>query len=150
VVNRSELEEIYGQGWETFIRTALEGYASGRFQTQAEVARFLESQQDFPKNRYGIVTIEAANRILNRVLYAGYIEAKMWNIPLRQGKHTGLVTLEIFEKIQERLHGKLKIAARADIDGDFPLRGFVLCGDCNHPMTACWSHSINMWDAVLF
>jgi DNA invertase Pin-like site-specific DNA recombinase len=125
----------------SIIRTALEGYASGRFQTQAEVARFLESQQDFPKNRYGMVTIEAANRILNRVLYAGYVEAKMWNIPLRQGKHAGLVTLETFERIQERLHGKPKIAARADIDGDFPLRGFVLCGDCSHPMTACWSKS---------
>ena len=22
---------------------------------------------------------------------------------------------------------------------DFPLRGFVLCGDCNKPLTACWS-----------
>jgi site-specific DNA recombinase len=90
----------------------------------------LEYQPDFPKNRYGMVTIEAASRILNRVLYAGYVEAKMWNLPLRQGKHAGLVTLETFERIQERLHGKPKIAARADIDGDFPLRGFVRCADC--------------------
>ena len=31
----------------SIIREALEGYASGRFQTQAEVARFLQSQPDF-------------------------------------------------------------------------------------------------------
>lgn len=125
----------------SIIREALEGYASGHFQTQAEVARYLESQPDFPKNRFGVVTIEAANRILNRVLYAGYVQADGWNIPLRPGKHAELVSLETFEKIQERLHGKPKIAARADIDEDFPLRGFVLCADCGQPLTACWSKS---------
>lgn len=57
----------------SIIRTAIENYASGVFQTQAEVARYLESQ-NFPKNRYGKVTNEAANRILTRVVYAGYVE----------------------------------------------------------------------------
>lgn len=125
----------------SIIREALEGYAAGRFQTQAEVARFLETQPDFPKNRYGAVTIEAASRILNRIIYAGHVQAEMWNIPLRKGKHEGLISLETFEKIQERIHGKPKIAVRVDIDEDFPLRGFVQCSDCGHPMTACWSKS---------
>jgi site-specific DNA recombinase len=31
------------------------------------------------------------------------------------------------------------VVARKDISDDFPLRGFVLCGDCGSPMTACWS-----------
>lgn len=31
------------------------------------------------------------------------------------------------------------VPARADIDQDFPLRGFVSCGDCNAPLTSCWS-----------
>ena len=125
----------------SIIREALMGYASGRFQTQAEVARFLENQQEFPKNRFGKVTIEAANRILNRVLYAGHVKADCWNIPLRKGKHEGLITLEIYQRIQSRLQSTVKIAARPDINKDFPLRGFVLCSDCGSPMTACWSKS---------
>jgi hypothetical protein len=25
------------------------------------------------------------------------------------------------------------------VNADFSLRGFVTCGCCGHPMTACWS-----------
>lgn len=35
------------------VRQAFEGFASGRFQTQAEVRRFFESFPDFPRNRKG-------------------------------------------------------------------------------------------------
>lgn len=35
----------------SIVQEALEGYASGRFQLQAEVKRFLEAQPAFPKNR---------------------------------------------------------------------------------------------------
>ncbi|MGB3166361.1 MAG: zinc ribbon domain-containing protein [Alteraurantiacibacter sp.] len=33
--------------------------------------------------------------------------------------------------------------ARKDINEDFPLRGFVLCDDCEHPMTSCRSKGRN-------
>ncbi|MEM9470217.1 MAG: recombinase family protein [Pseudomonadota bacterium] len=124
------------------IRTALENYANGILQSQAEVARYLENQPDFPKNRYGKVTIEAANRILTRVLYAGYIQGPhKWNIPLTKGQHEGLISLATYTRIQERLNGKPKIAVRSDVADEFPLRGFVLCGDCGNPLTACFSKS---------
>lgn len=86
----------------SIIREALEGYASGRFQTQAEVARFLEAQPEFPKTRFGTVTIEAANRLLTRVLCAGHVECRTWDIPLSKGQHEGLITLATFERMQER------------------------------------------------
>lgn len=34
-----------------------------------------------------------------------------------------------------------RVPNRADLNADFPLRGFVLCADCGHPLTACWSTS---------
>ncbi len=125
----------------SIIKEALEGYACGRFQTQAEVSRFLESHPDFPKTKYGTVTGEATNRILTRVIYAGHVEAPTWNIPLRKGKHEGLISFETFQRIQKRLKGTPKLAVRSDIDQDFPLRGFVECHDCSNPLTACWSKS---------
>ena len=123
------------------IQEALEGFASGRFQLQAEVKRFLQSQPAFPKNRYGNVTDEATNRILTRILYAGMVESPSWNVSLRKGQHEGLISYEGFEKIQARLKEGAKAPARADINMDFVLRGSVTCACCDHPMTASWSKS---------
>lgn len=125
----------------SIIAEAFEGFAAGRFQTQAEVKRFFESFPDFPKTRHGTVTNENVNRILTRVLYAGYLERPEWGVSLRPARHEALVSLATFERVQERLNGKAKLPARADLSADFPLRGFVLCGDCGRPLTACWSKS---------
>jgi len=125
----------------TVIQEAIEGFACGHLQTQAEVKRFLESNPIFPKNRYGKVTDETANRILNRLLYAGMVESADWGVSLREGQHDGLVSYETFLKVQDRLKQKSYAPARATINNDFILRGTVLCGDCGHPLTACWSKS---------
>ncbi|WP_299830940.1 zinc ribbon domain-containing protein [uncultured Roseobacter sp.] len=50
-----------------------------------------------------------------------------------------MISFETYQRIQERLREKAKAPARKDINKDFPLRGFVQCGDCDKPMTACWS-----------
>src|SRR3546814_12988197 len=82
----------------SIIEEGMRGYASGHFQTQAEVKRFFESQPDFPKTRFGTVTNETVNRILNRVLYAGMVERPEWGVSLRKGKHEGLIDFATFEK----------------------------------------------------
>ena len=125
----------------SIIAEGLEGFASGRFQTQAEVKRFFESFPAFPKTRHGTVTNENVNRILTRVIYAGYLEHPDWGVSLRPAKHPALISLATYERIQERLSEKAKVPARANIDEHFPLRGFVLCGDCDNSLTACWSKS---------
>ncbi|MEO1243769.1 MAG: recombinase family protein [Pseudomonadota bacterium] len=125
----------------SIIQQALEGFASGQFQIQAEVKRFFESQPDFPKNKHGEVTNEQVAKILKRKLYAGYIEAPQWGVSLRRGNHDALISLETYERIQSRLNEGARAPARKDIRDDFPLRGFVLCGDCDRPMTSCYSKS---------
>jgi site-specific DNA recombinase len=126
----------------TILAEALEDFASGRFETQVEVKRFLESQPGFPSDPpNGEICNQRIYEYLTRVLYAGYIEVPNWNVPLRKGQHEGLISFATYQKIQERLTGKKKAPARADLAEDFPLRGFVTCGDCGRPMTACWSRS---------
>lgn len=128
----------------TVLQEALEGYANGRFETQVEVKRFLERQPSFPKDLpNGEIRNQRIADILNRVVYAGYVEAPNWNVGLRKGHHDGLISLETFEQIQSRLKGNAKAPARKDISADFPLRGFVLCNDCGKPLTACWSQGKN-------
>jgi site-specific DNA recombinase len=127
----------------SIIAEGLEGYASGRFTTRAEVKRFLEAHPGFPVCRHGFLTNEQAHRILTRPIYAGYIESEVWGISLRKAQHEPLISLETFQRIQERLNGKPFAPVRADINEDFPLRGVVTCGCCNHPLTANWSKGRN-------
>ena len=124
----------------SILQEALEGYACGRFETQVEVKRFLESQHAFPKDLpNGEIRNQRVYEMLTRPVYAGYVEAKKWDVSLRKGQHEGLIDFETFEKIQKRLKSTAKAPARKDINADFPLRGFILCNDCEKPLTACWS-----------
>ncbi len=126
----------------SIVAEALKGFASGRFETQAEVKRFLESVPAFPKTRKGIVTNQRVKDILTQPLYAGLVGHERWKVSLREGKHKehhALITLEEYQKIQDRLNGKAKAPARKDISKDFPLRGSVVCGDCGTPLTSCWT-----------
>ncbi len=126
----------------TIIQTALQGFASGRYETQAEVKRYLESEPDFVGWKKGKkVRYEDVLRLLTRHIYSGYIEYPAWNISLRQGHHEGLVSLEDFERIQQRIKEGSRVPARKDINTEFPLRGFITCGDCSNPMTSCFSKS---------
>ena len=123
------------------LREGLKGFASGRFETQAEVKRFFESHAAFPRDKYGEVRNQRVTEILTRAVYAGYVQSENWNISLRKGHHEPLIDYETFMTIQRRLQEKAKVPARRDLTEDFPLRGFILCGDCDKPLTANWSKS---------
>ena len=126
----------------SIIQEALEGFASGHFETQAEVKRFLESKPAFPKDfADGTIRFERIIRLMTRTHFAGYIEIPEWDVSLRKGHHEGLISLETHELIQQRIKEGARAPARKDINTDFPLRGFVCCDDCNTPLTACWSTS---------
>lgn len=123
------------------VSEALEGYASGRFASQAEVQRFLERDPHFPKDRKdGTLRPMTVTRLLKKVAYAGYVEAPKWGVSIREGQHEGLISFETYQRIQENLEGKKRApAARKDYHVDFPLRGFVACASCGNAMTAAWS-----------
>ncbi len=120
------------------LQEAMEGFASGRFQTKQEVRYFLENAPEFPKSASGKLGNSRTAIILSNQLYAGYIEYKPWGVTLRKGQHEGIISFEAFQKIQERLEGRAHAPARKDISLDFPLRGSVSCV-CGNALTACWS-----------
>lgn len=126
----------------SIVQEALEGYASGRFEAQAEVKRFLEAQPHFPKDLpNGLIRQQKITDMLTRPIYAGYIELPTWDVPLLKGQHEGLIDLTTYERIQKRRTQTAKAPTRPDLSVDFPLRGFVLCADCGKPFTAAWSTS---------
>lgn len=127
----------------SIIREALQGFASGRFSTQVDVQQFLQAKSFNHWGRGKMAYLEQVKRLLTREVYTGHISYPPWNVSTRKGHHEPLVSPEIFESIQERLAEKQKLAPRKDLHNDFPLRGFVLCGECKHPCTASWSRGRN-------
>lgn len=123
----------------SIVREALEGYASGRFQLQAEVKRFLASHPEYPRDRSGEVRAQDVTNLLKRPTYAGYVEGPNWGVTLRKGHHEPLISFQTHRAIQDRLLGKAKAPARKNLSVDFPLRGAVVCGHCGTPLTACWT-----------
>ncbi|MEM1235124.1 MAG: recombinase family protein [Pseudomonadota bacterium] len=122
------------------VQEALQGFADGRFNSQAEVQRFLEASPHFPKDLPdGGLRPMTVPRLLKKVVYAGYVEAPKWEVSLRKGVHEPLISFETHERILQHLEGRRRPAARKDFAEDFPLRGFVCCNSCGNPMTAYWA-----------
>lgn len=94
------------------ITEGLEGYASGRFQTQVEVKRFFEAQAIFPKNNKGEVRAQRVTDILTHPLYAGYITHKNWNIKQVKGKHKAQISFETFQRILNRRQSVARVPTR--------------------------------------
>ena len=124
----------------SILTEALEGFASGRFGSQAEVQTFLEDQPAYPcRLSNGKVHPSRVTELLSRVIYAGYIESSDWGITRRKGHHAPLISLTTFEKIQECRQGRAIAPKRADLDQDFILRGAACCADCGVPLRSSWS-----------
>ncbi|NOE32128.1 zinc ribbon domain-containing protein [Ruegeria sp. HKCCD7318] len=126
----------------TILAEALTGYASGRFQSQAEVKRFLDSKPEFPKDyRKTEVRFDSVTKYLKNLLYAGYLEKREWGVPFTKAQHESLISLDVYQQNQKLLRQSSVAPSRKDISPDFPLRGFIKCHACGHRITACWSKS---------
>ncbi len=130
---------VRDEPYASIVIAALEGYASGRFETIVEVKRFLEAQPAWPKDHGGEVHQERVNELFSRPSYAGHMTYEQWGLHLVPGKHEPLVSLETWLAVQSRHKGMAKSPVRKDFAEDFPLRGFVTCADCGEPLTSCWS-----------
>ena len=124
----------------SIVKEALEGFASGRFENQIDVQNFLQSKK---LRNLKQVNLDSVKKLLTRSVYAGYVEYKKWDVSRRIGHHEPIIDLETFEKIQDKLNGKVKIKSRKDNNKEFPLRGFILCLECVKPMTTSWTTGRN-------
>src|SRR3989344_5133689 len=67
------------------------------------------------------------------------IEDEEWTIPLIKAKHEGLISIDTYNTVQERLKRRTKPWKRRDYSLDFPLRPHVLCNACGKPLTGSWN-----------
>lgn len=120
------------------VADVLEGFASGRYGSQAEIARRLEADPRFPKPS-GRVPVEKVKRLLTQPLYAAYLSSEAYGVSIRDAQHEGLISKATFAKIQDRIAGNANAPARKDLNRDFVLRGSLRCAGCGNHLTGSWT-----------
>ena len=152
----------------TYIKEALEWYANGILSSISEVWNFLEqkwldlSRYNKRKKKDNSVNNATIWRMLKNKLYAWIIEYKKitrdkdWiikkqrDISAREGKHEGLISLETFEKIQEKLTGKRPYTHETKvINDDYPLRWYIVCSCCWLAFTS-WKSRGKSWIQIAY
>ncbi|MDB5194648.1 MAG: Resolvase-like protein [Parcubacteria group bacterium] len=124
----------------TLLKTALEGFASGKFLRKIDACEYLV-MEGFWKKQHPSKYIDRFATMLEDPFYAGYIEYlhEEWDVDRCKGQHEPIISMETFELNQKRL-GKNGVTktVRADASEDFSLRGLLICAHCGKHLTAAW------------
>jgi site-specific DNA recombinase len=124
------------------VRRAFEQFATG-LETKSSVLRKVTALG--LRTRAGRpVSAQTFTQTLLKPVYAGRIVVPEWDIDV-PGNFEPIISAELFERVQSLLTGRQpSLAPRMRNHPDFPLRGFVMCGECNEPLTGSWSTGRNM------
>jgi len=110
-----------------FDKVAYESY-SGR-----KLYRWLRSEVEF-KTKYGkLLVLSNVYRILGNSFYTGIFEYPVGSGNWYTGKHTPIVTKEIFDKVQEQLRGNYVSKTESK---EFAFTRLMKCGLCGSGITA--------------
>lgn len=145
---RNERDPIHGkllipvEPYASIIKDTIEKYRDGVLPTLDEVKQYLHKRykEEGVPNRPSLSTTVC---MLKNPLYAGYLEHRGWKIQFMKAKHEGIISIQTYNLVQERLQGRTKPWKRKDYAIDFPLRPHVLCASCTKPMTASWNKGRN-------
>lgn len=123
------------------ISEALKLYASGSMTSVKHVKQYLDGHKiTYEEGRYkGHIRtncLDAVKKMLeNAYFYAGFIRDPENRHLLKKGKHQPIVSVEVFEAIQKRLGNRNSIYQKATAE-EYPLKGWIRCGECGHLMTS--------------
>ena len=110
----------------SLVQEAYEGYASGYFQSFAEIKRFMQASSALPQERRNRLTNQRIIDLMTRPVYAGRITVSEWDLVNIPAKHEPLISFETFMRVQQRMKGAPLAPIRETRIADFPLRQFVL------------------------
>lgn len=127
--------------WDIVKTEIFEKYATGVVR-KTDIAKALQKRKI--KNYKGRIirfSEQSIDNILNNIFYTGYLVNKEGK--LIKGLHQPVIDMALFERCKQVQIGLSNHATqkRQYNHPDFPLRRFVLCGECGKPFTACWAKS---------
>jgi site-specific DNA recombinase len=112
------------------IRMVFEAYAS-KSHTYDSVAELLQKRGFFSQKGKAPYR-QLIAKIVRNPLYCGVI--RMWGEE-HKGSFAPIVSPDIFNKCQERFKDRVQLAPRKAKNPEFPLRRFVVCAECQQPLT---------------
>ncbi len=80
------------------MQEALEGFATGRFQTKVEMTRFMDRYPELVYRNSKGIGKSRVDRIMDNILYTGYLEHEAWGVSLRKGQHPPIISFETYQK----------------------------------------------------
>lgn len=107
--------------------------------TVAKIKKVMDEEWDFKTIKRGKiggkhVSIQSLHKAFRNPMYAGVIIDPHTG-EMFKAKHKPMITAEEFDKIQD-LIGRNGMPRLTKRDKDFPLRGFLVCGQCGCMITA--------------
>ena len=128
---------VFDEPTATYLREALEGFATARFPTQSDVVGFLKNKPIIYNGKQAQVGLNFVKSLLTNEIYTSVFSYEHWGIPRQQWHMPALISTDTFQAIQERLDGKKKVKPTKYNwnDEDFPLRRFVRCPACGRHLT---------------
>lgn len=118
------------------VKIVLERYSQGNI-TKAELTRF--AKEVGLRSRYGkVLSKDRIHKLLKQPIYAGYVTGRLTDNELVEGKHPAIISSAVFYRNQELLFGKnsRKGERHSRVNPDYPLKGTILCHNCEKPMYA--------------
>lgn len=123
----------------TIFKTAIENFQDRLLTTQLDVVDFINNEYKV-RGISKVISLHGVQLILTEILYAGYIEYPPWEVTKRKAAFDGFISIETYDAVQVILHDRSKPKVRRDTNPEFPLRGLILCSQCNKPLTASFHH----------
>lgn len=131
------------------VKSWLEKYAKWELKTLLELWNFFYKKWlkiNWITSSWVIKSKSVIHRITTNILYTWYLECKRFWISRIKAQHEEIISLETYNKIQNRLKSMSNIERivesnieRKDISNDFPLRWFLYCETSENMLSWGWS-----------
>jgi site-specific DNA recombinase len=118
----------------SIITQAMELFADESLYRQVDVFKFLKSKNFCELIGLKRLKLDHVKAIFTQPLYAGIIEYRQWEVSRRKGHHKAIISVDTFDKIQQRLKRPERKPRETD-KLEFPLRRLVNCSVCGKKMT---------------
>ncbi len=113
-----------------FVKQVFEKFSSGEFSTMRQISEYL-SKNKIRGTSGGLIYFNQIRRMLSRPFYYGLIQ---YGDIVSEGKHTPLITKELFDKVQVKLNESY--STKKPRKYQFAFTGLIRCKECGAGITA--------------
>ncbi len=106
--------------------------AEGKEQT--EIYKTLNTH-GFRTSKGGEFSKQSMSHMLRNIVYTGRIQSSIFPDRIIEGKHPAIVSIELWEAVQDRLSGNRGRGATIKMNPNFPLVNILRCHKCGGPMS---------------